>query len=234
MDTVYMNSENSKTSEHNVLVLKLTDKLDLGGGQKTVALSNLSIYYTWKNVKSSYYNNKFKISAPTWGEEFKLPDGSYSIPDIQDYFEYILKKHSESVDNPSIRMYINRIENRITFKTKSGYYLELLTPETMKLLSIESKKTKDKNGENVPHLERVELVLVHCNIVNNDYQQDSRILYTFLPNKTFGSLIEISPTNQVFLKTFNSELHEVKIWFTDQTSKPLELEDKINITLMIK
>ena len=129
MDTIFMNSENSKTSEHNVLVLKLTDKLDLRRGQKAVALSNLSIYYTWKNVKSSYNNNKFKISAPTWREEFKLPDESYSVSDIQDYFEYILKKHSESVDNPSIRMYINRIENRITFKIKNGYYLELLTPE---------------------------------------------------------------------------------------------------------
>ena len=126
-------------------------------------------------------------------------DGSYSVSDIQDYFEYILKKHSESVDNPSIRMYINRTENRITFKIKSGYYLELLTLETMKLLgSTESKITKDKNGENVPHLEVVELVLVHCNLVDNDYQQDSRILYTFVPNKTFGSLLEMSPKNQVF------------------------------------
>ena len=92
MDTIFMNSENSKTSEHNVLVLKLTDKLDLRRGQKTVALSNLSIYYTWKNVKSSYNNNKFKISAPKWSEEFKLPDGSYSVSDIQDYFEYIFKE----------------------------------------------------------------------------------------------------------------------------------------------
>ena len=223
MDTIFMNSENSKTSEYHVLVLKLTDKLDLRRGQKTVALSNLSICYTWKNVKSSYNNNKFKISAPTWSEEFELPDGSYSVSDIQDYFEYILKKHRESVDNPSNRMYINRTQNRITFKIKNEHYFELLTPETMKLLgSTESKITKDKNGENLPHLGVVELVLVHCNLVNNDYQQDSRILYTF------------SPTNQAFLKTFNSEFHEVKIWFTDQTSKPLELEDKTNITLIIK
>ena len=212
MDTIFMNTENSKTSEYHVLVLKLTDKLDLRRDQKTVALSNLRIYYTWKNVKSSYNNNKFKISAPTWSEEFELLDGSYSISDIQDYFEYILKKHSESVDNPSIRMYINRIENRITLKIKNGYYLELLTPETMKLLgSTESKITKDKNGENFPHLEVVELVLVHCNLVNNNYHQDSRILFTFVPSKTFGSLLEISPTNHVFLKTFNSEFQEVKV-----------------------
>ena len=235
MDTIFMNSENSKSSEYHVLVLKLTDKLDLRRGQKTVALSNHSIYYTGKNIKSSYNNNKFKISAPTWNEEFELPDGSYSISDIQDYFEYILKKHSESVDNPPIRIYVNRIENRITFKIKSGYYLELLTPETIKLLgSSESKITKDKNGENVPRLEVVELVLVHCNFVNNDYQQDSRILYAFVPNKTFGSLLQISSTNHVFLKTFNSEFQEIKIWFTNQTSAPLELEDKINVTLIIK
>ena len=189
MDAIFMNSENSRTSEYHVLVLKLADKLDLRRGQKTVTLSNLSIYYTWKNIKSSYKNNKIKISAPRWSEEFELPDGLYSVSDIQDYFEYILKKHSESVDNPSIRIYVNKIENRITFKIKSRYYLKLLTPETMKLLgSTESKISKDKNGENVPHLEVVELVLVHCNLVNNDYQQDSRILYTFVPSKAIGNL----------------------------------------------
>ena len=145
MDTIFVNSENSRTPEYQVLSLKLTDKLDLRRGQKTVALSNLSIYYTWKNIKSSYNNNKFKISAAKWSEEFELPDGSNSVSDIQDYFEYILKKYSESVDNPSIRIYVNKIENRITFKIKSSYYLDLLTLETMKLLgSAESKISKDK------------------------------------------------------------------------------------------
>ena len=182
-------------------MLKLTDKLDLRKGQKTIALSNLSIYYKWKNVKSSYNNNKFKISAPTWSEEFKLPDESYSISYIQHYFEYILKKHGERVDSPSIRMYINKIENIITFKIKNGYYFELLTLEAMKLLgSTESKITKDKNSENVPHLEVVELVLVHCNLVNNDYQQDSRTLHTFVPNKAFGSLLEVLSQNHFFFE----------------------------------
>ena len=211
MDTIFMNSENSRTSEYPVLVLKLTDKLDLRRGQKSNALSSVSIYYIWKNIRSSYNSNKFKISAPIWSDEFELPDGSYPISDIQYYFEYIPKKHNENVDNPSIRIYLNKIENGITFKIKTGYYLELLTPETMKLLgSTESKITKDKNGENVPHLEIVELVLVQCNLVNNDYQQDSRILYTFVPNKPFGSLLEISPINNTFLKTFNSEFQEIK------------------------
>ena len=182
MDTIFMNSENSRTSKYHVLVLKLTDKLDLKRGHKSVALSYLSIYYTWKKVKNSCNNNKFKTSAPTWSEEFESPDGSYEISDIEDYFEYVLKKHIENVDNPSIRIYVNKIKNRITFKIKSRHYLELLTLETMKLLgSTENKITKEKNGENVTHLEVVELVLVHCNLVNNDYQQDSRILYSFVP-----------------------------------------------------
>ena len=123
----------------------------------------------------------------------------------------------------------------VTFKIKNGYYLELLTAETMKLLgSTESKITKDKNGENVPHLEIVELVLIHCSIVNNNYQQNSGILYTFVPNRPFGSLLKISPPNHIFLKTFNSEFQEIKVWFTDQNGKPLEVEDKINLTLIVK
>ena len=132
---------------------------------------------------------------------FELPDGSYSVSDIQDCFEYILEKYGQDIDEPSVQIYVNTIENRITFKIKNGYSLELLRPETMKLLgSTKNKITEDKNGENVPHLEITEAVLVHCNIVNNDYQQDSRILYTFAPNKPFGSLLEISPTNHIFLK----------------------------------
>ena len=182
MDAIFLSSENSRTSEYHVLVLKFADKLDLRRGQKSVASSNLSIYYTWKNIKSSYKNNKFKISAPTWSDKFELPDGSYSISDIQDSFEYILKKQSENLDNPSIKIYVNNIENRVTFEIKNEYHLEILTPETMELLgSTESKITKDKNSENFHHLEIVELVLIHCNIVNNNYQRNSQILYTFVP-----------------------------------------------------
>ena len=156
-----MNPENIKTSEPHILKLKLTDKLDLRVDKKVIALSNLSIYYTWNNIKS-WYNNKFKISAPTWNKEFTLPDGSYSVSDINDYFEYILKKYGEKINNDkdndknklSVKIYINKVENRVTFKIKNGFNLELLIKETMKLLgSTESKITKDKNQENVPHLE---------------------------------------------------------------------------------
>ena len=166
MDTIFMNSENNKTSKTHVSKLKLTSKLDLRINEKVIALSNLSIYYTWKNIKSSYNDNKFKISAPTWNDESELPDGSYFVSDIQNYFKYILKKHGESVYKPSIQIYVNKIEN-ITFKIKDGYSIELLTNETMKLLgSTENKITKDKNDENVPHPEMTEVVLVHCNMVN--------------------------------------------------------------------
>ena len=102
MDTIFMNSENSKSSEPHVLKLKLTNKLDLRIGEKITALSNLSIYYTWKNIKRSYNNNKSKISAPTWNDKFDLPDGSYPVSDIEDYFEYIFKKHGENTDKPSV------------------------------------------------------------------------------------------------------------------------------------
>ena len=105
----------------------------------------------------------------------------------------------------------------------------------MKLLgSTKNKITKDKNGENVPHLEITEVVLVHCNMINNGYQQDSRVLYIFVPNKPFDGLLEISPANHIFLKTFNSEYNEIEVRFTDQNSKPLEVEDRINLTMVIK
>ena len=142
MDTLFVNSDNSKTFKLHVLKLKLTSKLDSRIGEKVIALSNLSIYYTWRNIKSSC-NNKFKISTPTWNDEFELPDGSYSVSDIQDYFKYILKKHGENTDKPSVQIYVNKIENRITFQVKGGYSLELLTPETMELRGSTKNKTTE-------------------------------------------------------------------------------------------
>ena len=136
---------NSGTSDPHRLLPNLKDKTNLKKGDKYVALSNLSIDCIWENTKKSYKNNKFKILSPTWNEEFELSDRSYSVSDIQYYFEYILKKHGEKTDNPSIKTYINKIEIRITFKIKTGHCLKFLTPETMKLLgSTKSKITKDE------------------------------------------------------------------------------------------
>ena len=178
METVFMNTENSKTSEPHKFRLTLADRLNLKDLNKNMALANLSIYYTWKNIKSEYNNNKFKISAPTWNDTFDLPDGSYSV-----YVEYIIKKHETIADNLPIRIYVNKIKNKIVCKTKTGYKLEFI----MRLLGS-SKQDNDqgKNGEIVPKLEAVEVVLVHCKLVNKNYQQASKVLFTFVPNEQFG------------------------------------------------
>ena len=179
-----MSTENSKTNETHRFRLKLSAKINLkpsnNNNNNNMVLANLSIYYTWKNIKSAYNNNKFKVSATTWNYEFDLSDGSYSISDIQDYFEYIIEKHEAIADILSVQIYTNKIKNRIAFKIKAGYKLELLTPETMKLLGSTKKDIdQDKDGEDAPKLESIKVVLVHCNSVNNNYQQASKVLFTF-------------------------------------------------------
>ena len=230
-----MNTENSKTNESNKFIYRFTDKLNLKTrNNKNIGLVSLNIYYTWKNIKSAYNNNEFKISAPTSDDEFDLPDGSYSISHIQDDFEFIIKKHETLTENPHIQIYPNKIKNRIVFKMKTGYKLELLSPETMKLLGSTKKVVdKDKDGEHVPKLESVEVVLVHCNLVNHSYQQTSKVLFTFVPNKQFDQLITILPHSLTMLKTTNSEFSYIQIWFTDQNNRALEIEDSVNITLII-
>ena len=138
-----MNTENSKTNEPHRFKFDLTDKLNLKNPNKNMALANLSIYYIWKNIKSKYNNNKFKIYAPTWNDTFDLPDGSYSISDIQDYFQFIIKKRETLTENPPAQIYQNKIKNRIVFKIKIGYKLELLTPETMNSLGCTKKTLKN-------------------------------------------------------------------------------------------
>ena len=134
------------------------------------------------------------------------------------------KKHGEKTDNPSIKIYVNKIENRITFKIKTGHYLELFTAETMKLFgSTKSKINKDENGENVPHLKIAILSKMIINMIQESYT------HLFLINQ----LLDISPKKFIFLKTFSSEFSYIEVWFTDQNYKPLEIVDKINITLVI-
>ena len=212
METIFKNTENSKTNEPHRFRLDLTDKLNLKNSNKNMALANLSIYYTWKNIKSECNNNKFKVSAPTWNETFDLPDGSYFVADIQNYFEFIIKKHESLTENPSILIYQNKIKNRFAFKIKTGYKLELLTPETIKLLrSINKVVDKDKNGENVRKLESVEVVLVHFNLVKNDCQHTSKVLFTFVPNKEFGQLINIYPHAFTMMNTVNTEFSSFEV-----------------------
>ena len=132
-------------------------------------------------------------------------------------------------------MNVNKTESRIKFKIKIGYYLKLFAPETIKLLgNTRSRITNDKIGENVPHLEITEVILAHRNIVKNDYQQNSRVLYAFVQNKPFGQLLEISLTNFIFLKTFNLEFAATEVWFTDKNSQLLEIEERIKLILVTK
>ena len=149
-----------------------------------MALANLSIHYTWTNIKSEYNNNKFKISTQTWNDTFDLPDGSYSIADIQDYFKFIIKKHDTLTENPPVQIYPNKIKNGIVFKVKTGYKLELLIPQTMKLLASGKKKDADKDS-------------------------------------------------LTMMNTINTEFSFVEVWFTDQVSKALEIEDNVNLTIII-
>ena len=179
------------------------------------------MYYTWKNVKSSYNNNKFKISAPTWKETFDVPDGSFSIAALQDYFQYIMKKHETVTSTYPALIYVNTINNRIVFKIKMDCKPELLSKETMRPLgSTTNIVDSDRNGELVPKLESVDLVLVHCNLVNNTYQKASKVLFMFVPDKSYGQLLNMHVHVPVMLKTVNTEFSSVEVWFTDQDNKP--------------
>ena len=226
-----MNTANRKTKHSNKFVYNFIGKSNLKNPNKNIELANLSIYYTWKNVKSDYNNNKFKISVPTWNDTFDVPDGSYSIAALQNYFEYIIRKHETIADVSPVLIYVNEINNRIVFKIKSGYKVKLLSKETMRLLGSRSNSIdKDKNSELVPKLENADLVLVHCNVVNNSYQQASKVLFTFVPNKKYGELISVSPHSLILLKTVNTEFSFIEIWFTDQDNRSLEIEDSVNIS----
>ena len=226
METILLNTETVKQVNHTDLnwikQINLISKT-----QKKHGFSQLIIYYNSQKIKSEYNNNKFKIPAPTWDDTFDLPDGSYSIVDIQDYFEFIIKKHEALTENPLVQIYPNKTKTRIVFKIKTGYKLELLTLETKK------DGDKDKDGENVPKLESVEVVLLHCNLLKNDYQHTSKVLFSFVLNKQFGQLINISPHSLTIMYTVNTEFYFVEVRFTDQASKALEIEDNVNLTLII-
>ena len=169
-------------------------------------------------MRKRYKNIKLKIIAPTWNDQSELPDGSYSVSDIEGYIEFIINKHETLTTISPIYVYINLINNRLVFKIKDGYELELQTPETMKSFGSTKKKVidKTKNGEKVPSLEVAVVGLVQCNFVDNQYQQKSEVLYTFTPNKSYPYLLNVEPSNWVFLKTYNFEFEEIIITFANQ------------------
>ena len=219
MSNTFMSTENSKTSDPNIFRLYITDKIDLRRNKK-VALSDLSIHYTWYNIKEQYNNNRFRLSGPTWSEDVTIPDGSYEISQIQNYFlDEVIKKHESNVksnEQSPVLIYTNRILNRVSFRIKTGYKLELLTNETMRLLRDGPIIDITKNGENVPKLEIVRNVLVFCNLVENVYLQDSKLLFSFVPNSIFGSLLSITPQVLNYCDTVDSIFDYIEISFADQ------------------
>ena len=147
METIFTNTENSKTNEPHRFRLSLVDKFNLKNPNENMALGNSSVYYTWKNIKSAYNNNKFIVSAPAWNDTFDLPDGYNSVENIQDYFEFIIKKHETLTTNAPVQIYPNKSKTRIDFKIKIGFKLELFSPETMKLLGrTKIDVDQDKTG----------------------------------------------------------------------------------------
>ena len=147
---------------------------------------------------------------------------------------FFFKKNETLADNPPIQIYTNKIKNRFIFKIKTAYKLELLSKETMRLLgSTEQDIAKDENGETRPKVETVDVALMHRNVFNNNYQQASKVLFTFVPDKQFGQLITISPHSLTMLETTNAEFPFIELWFTDQNNRPLEIEDNVNITLIV-
>ena len=195
-----MNTENSKTNESNIFIYQFTDKLNLKTpNNKNIGLVDLSIYYTWKNIKSEYTTINLTY-LPQLGIILLI-----CLMVLTQFLTFRITLNLSS-KNTKLKNKI-KIKNRTVFKVKTSYKLELLSRETMKLIGSTKKDVdKDKDEEVVSKLESVEVVLVHCNLVNTSYQQASKVLFTSVPNKQFGQLITISPHSLMVLKTTNTKI----------------------------
>ena len=251
MDTIFMNSANSKTPKPNRLILRLQNKMDLSLRKKSVALANLSIYYSWKNISSELKNNKLIIGYDDSDQEWTVPivDGSYSAKTISDYIFGSIEENRDRDkdsfwnnakkrgDEPSeiFKLYHDKIRNRTAYVIKNKYYIKLPTKEIRHLLGISKEKIEGSDyGDLVPQIEPVTAVLVNCNIVDNEYQRNSKLLYSFVPDKPFGSLLHIEPKSEIFAKTFAGGFYDINVWFTDQNGNDLKIEDAISLTLVIR
>ena len=237
MRNIFKSTENSKSKDPNRFRIYFTDKIDLRGNKK-IALSDLSIHYNWQNIKEQYNNYEFRLSGLTWSEDVALPGGSYEISQIQNYFlDELIETHESNVksnEQSQILIYTNRILNRVTFRIKTGYKLELLTNETMRLLGDAPIIDSTKNGENVPKLEIVRNVLVFCNLVEDAYLQDSKLLFSLVPNSKFGRFLSITPQVLKYCDTVDSIFGYIEISFTDQNGRPLQIDDNIIVSIIIK
>ena len=189
-------------NEPHKFVLNFSQRLDLRSSNKHVFLQNLSIYYMWKNIRKQYKRNELKITDPIWNDEFELPDGSYSVSNVQDYMAYIIQKHEKLTTISPIHVYINRI-NKLVLKIRNGHKLEVQMPETMKLFGSTTKINKQNKKWSlevveIPSPEVVEVALVQCNLKDYQYQQKSEVIYTFTPYKSYAYLLSVEPSNIVF------------------------------------
>jgi hypothetical protein len=250
MNTIVLTNSNAGTKYKYKLSLKLYNPMRLDNC--LICISDISLYYSWPNIKASYGNNECKYKRTADNKEYSItiPDGSYEIKDLNNYIHHVMKINGDIEDDKGkypIELYANHIYQRVTVITKDKYILELPVEGLGKVLGFtkvpeEGVKhvylgpNKEQNGDIIPQVERVESVSVHCNLVNNRYQSENSLIYSFTPDKSFGNLLNIKPHFPYWRNTrTNTDINEIVVWFTDQDNKPLDIEDpKIRVELQIK
>ena len=250
MNTIVLTNSNAGTNYKYKLSLKLTSPMRLE--DCLVCVSDISLYYSWPNIKSSYRNNTCRYKRTIDNKEFdvKIPDGSYEVKDINNYLHHLMKLEGDKPDDQGkypIELYANQIYQRVTIIVKDKYILELPIDGLGKVLGF-TKVAQDgvknvyigpnmeKNGDEIPQIERVESVSVHCNLVDNRYQLDNSLIFSFTPDQKFATLLNIKPNFPQWRNTRNhTNINEIEVWFTDQDNNPLDIEDpKIRVELQIK
>lgn len=250
MNTIVLTNSNAGTSDKYKLSIQLTSPMRLD--DCLVCVSDISMYYSWPNIKSSYGNNKFRYKRTTDNQEFDviIPDGSYDVKDINHYLRYIMNHNGDQEYEKNkypIELYANHIYQRVAVKIQKNYILQLPIEGFGKVVGF-TKATQngdkfvsigpdiEKNGDSIPQIERVESVSVHCNLVNNKYQLDSSLIYSFTPDKAFGALLNIKPDFPHWRNARRGvDISKIDVWFTDQDNNYLDIEDpKIRVELQIK
>lgn len=240
MNSIVLTTTNSSTSDPNKFSYRLSNSMVLK--DNLICLSNLNIYYTWRNFKEEYDNTSLEyvyipknVTVP-----IKIPDGSYDIKQLNNVIHHFMKqnKHVEQDDSYGINLYPNPVYNRVTVSVSSEFKISKMSNGLQKTLGIDASQLPlrniDVNGLHVPKIERVEAVLVHCNLVQNLYQQDSSLIYSFTPSGSYGMLLSEKPNFPLWRETRqNSEINEINIHFTDQEYRPLEVEDSVLIELQL-
>lgn len=238
MNSIVLSTANAQTGENHRLRLSLTGALKLDSN--LISLSHCSIYYTWKNFKTEYGNTEFFYTHNPSGRVIQatIPDGSYSVRDINNFIHHtmLLNKHENADGTYGINIYANPVYNRVTI-TASADFTFSMKAGLMETLGFDRTQqhitNTEVNGNLVPKLEKVDTVLIHCNLVDNRVTHNSSILYAFVPNDSFGNLLSISPNYPQNRYCRNATFDYVEVYFTDQDGKPLDVEDRLLVELQI-